>query len=525
MSQVNNRTSDASIADLRSWLRSPWTVLAIIGALIPAIVLAIYIKTYAAAYPFGDVTSFSAPTAIQTVRGELTPAYLFSTANGHRIFFTRMVTVLLTVFTNWNIEYELVVNFVLGIINLILVIALFFRYYPRYVRWFLIPCSALMLTLQESPNWLIGVQSTWHFVLMFVLLGIVTLCYGRRNLTTIIIAAFFAVCASFSFATGLSAWLLLIITMWMVGYRQRRYYLLIILLAAVVTVAFFLNSGIGVASQDALVNNSTVVLPRLSISGVSSFIITFLGGPLAADNVSLAFPLGAIGLIIVTMNFYLIQRFTRTLRTVAPWIGLTLFALCSGFLISMGRTGYYGESTPITKRYLQPATCLWISIVATTIVVIFVVLPKLHLQRRRLLRGVFGILAIGFTSLYLVTVVSGAGIIEYGELASSIPESGACSQAFIFTRDTSCLRRSSPYYLDLLAYYDLAGYAAIPNRLILPDSYKPGDQVVVATGDTWLNYHIADRLLKGVPESDIYALIPKEADAEDSGRNWVRGLY
>jgi hypothetical protein len=511
------RTSTAWIVGLRDWLRSSWNVLAVIGALIPVIALAIYIKTYPTSYPFGDTSTFSAPTAISTKNGDLTITYLFSVANGHRIVFTRLVTVLLTIFTNWNLEYEVVISFILGVTNVILTTVLFFRYFPKLVHWFLIPCSALILTLQQSANWLVGVQSCWHFVLMFVLLGMVTLCYGRQNLGTVAMAAFFALCATFSFATGLLAYPLLVLTMWMVGYRQKEYYLLIGLVAVVVIAAYFVNSGIEVAETGSSIHTATVLAPRLSVTQIFVFIFTFLGGPLAADYVPLAFLLGVIGLSLVTVNFWLIQRLARNWNTLAPWIILALFALGSGLLIAFGRSGYYGDTTPITRRYIHPATCLWISVVATSLIVIAHVLPQLRTRRKRLLQRGFRILGISFVSLYFATIIRGLGFIEYRELAIYIPISSTCSQAYIFTRNETCLIRSNPAYLDVLAYYNLAGYSTLPDRLILPDSYRPGDQVVVASAMTWLNYHIADRLLSGVPENDIYTLIPKEEEV------WIPG--
>ncbi len=490
-----------------NWAHSPVRVLTTVLALIPVIVLVAYIETYHSPFPYGDTTSFSAPTALATKTGTLTFDLLFAIANGHRIFFTRLLTVLLTLFTNWNLELEFVANFILGITNLVIIQALFVRFYPRQAHWFLVACSALMLSLAQSPNWIIGIHTAWHFVLMFLLLALLVLCYARIGWKALFSAAIFALCSTFSFGLGVLSWPILFIAMFLLGYRRWSYYIFWLVVSAITIALYFNNSGIGLSPST---SGQAANLMTPAIIDIIRFVVPFLGGPLAINDIRIATVIGGVGAISFLITLMIIWKYQRSFKQLTPWLVLALYAVGSGVLISLGRLNYYGVNTPITQRYLHPATCLWVALAAMIVLVITQVLPKLQSGRFKVLvAGFYSLLSIGFIALYLLTVMNGASRIEYGETASSISESGRCSAAYIFTRDESCLRMTLGYRLDQLALYNLAGYAALPDQNILLAGDQLETPVVIATNSNWLNYHIADRLLAGVSEDAIFVFLPQ----------------
>ncbi|MCL4252336.1 MAG: hypothetical protein KJ043_00985, partial [Anaerolineae bacterium] len=137
-------------------------------AICPIIGILWFIMTYGVSrYPYADTAITLADTAIHASDNRLTPDDIFATHYRHRIVFSRLSTILLTEFNQWDVRYEVLLNGVLGIINCGLIALLLWRTWGKSAPLMLFATTFLMLNLDQALNWLSGLQNSWGFVTLF----------------------------------------------------------------------------------------------------------------------------------------------------------------------------------------------------------------------------------------------------------------------------------------------------------------------------------------------------------------------
>jgi hypothetical protein len=75
--------------------------------------------------------------------------------------------------------------FVLAAVNVGLLPALFARTDREHLHWFIIPAAMLLFSTQHGVLFLAPRLSHWHYSLLFTLLTLTTLAYGRQGPRTV----------------------------------------------------------------------------------------------------------------------------------------------------------------------------------------------------------------------------------------------------------------------------------------------------------------------------------------------------
>lgn len=466
--------------------------------IIPIALFFAFIITYGTSeFPYGDANVASADIAIKAHDQTLTVNDIVASHNGHRIIFTRAITTLLTLTTRWDNTYEIAVNVLLGLINTALVIGLLRPILPRHWGYMILPTALFVLSVDQALNWFGGLQSTWHFALLFALLALLTLSRLHHKPTfAVFIAIFCAYCASFSSANGLATWGIVFITMLWMGYSGLWRYGLVIIAGILCGILFLSGSS---TNGGAMTQIS--IPPPLELT---RYILTMLGRPLANDLI-LAPIIGFIGLALFIILCACLWRDGQR-KTATISIGLGIFAWGSAGMVAITRYHFFGMNSALLEHYQQAIIPFWIGIFILLILI------------KKRVAWVLMVMLVGLHSLMLINNWSVLEWQVYGKNGAVIPtrlaqisEQGDCLKKFPFKPDFNCFGAYPPYdYADNMAQIaqrGLSGYADIPITNRLTD--WSGEPILFVGDSAWETVTKAHFWLNGIDNRDILYILPQ----------------
>jgi hypothetical protein len=128
--------------------------------------------------------------------------------NEHRLISPRLLMLAMALATDWNIYFELAVNFLLGSLLFILC-CLFLRAMQHgtiRMPWFIVIIAPLLFSLSQWGNWFLGWQLQVFMNLVAVAGTFLLLADPKQGLLRYFGAMILAVVATYSFANGLLVW-------------------------------------------------------------------------------------------------------------------------------------------------------------------------------------------------------------------------------------------------------------------------------------------------------------------------------
>lgn len=500
-----------------------FNLVCLIVSLIPVLLVALFIHSFGSRVPVYDQWERSIFLAMEARNGTLTYADLLSAHNGHRLLFSDLITVGFAVFTTWNPHQEAVMNLLLGVINFGLLALLFQQHRRRLFYLAIVPMSLLHFSLFQDFNWSVSFQSQWHLVVMFFLLGLISLTHFRPGLRPLCAAILCAFCATFSSGNGLLTWGILLGVMIWQGYRRWQHYALWLEIATLTTLFYFSDVGgttgeFGSGRSDLALDAPLVVL---------RFLIAFLGAPFAHREIAIASIMGSLGLLIFAANLYYLYQ-ARHAKKLVIWLAIAANSVGTGVLIALTRSN--GDAAYLWRallpRFTGMATQFWIA----TLVLMFLTTWHLtHTRRSNFSQkalfwsnGLMVLIVLAFlvyTNLWIVRQNSrayGNGLI----IERTVSPHEQCLLDFPLYRDLSCLRehpvkiRTDPDLVYALAVYRLSVFADQAPANVLPVAYQANDPIVIESQSRWLNAYMRDWMLAGVPESAIFHIAPPSEPAE-----------
>jgi hypothetical protein len=140
--------------------------------------------------------------------GTLSFADLFTQHNEHRLFFPRIIFLLLGYFTNLNT----VVNMYFSALLLVFILAIIFYSYMRFFGFSeksllgFLPVPYLLFSFVQFENTLWGLQIAWYMLILFSVLSFIFLENIKRGNVFLVFAIISGVIASYSSLQGLLVW-------------------------------------------------------------------------------------------------------------------------------------------------------------------------------------------------------------------------------------------------------------------------------------------------------------------------------
>jgi hypothetical protein len=318
-------------------------------------------------------------------QGVLSLSDLFAQHNEHRPFFPRMIWIMLSELTRYNINAQLW-------FNLVLAIGTFLFFVSRSIRtWeqcgirapsFLIPLlSLLVFNLGQRESWLQGIQTIMFLGIACIIIGLFLLAehsdwlhFGSAILLGWI--------ATFSMANGLLYWPVGLSVLWLTTSNGTRIlkFLLWVASSSLCIILFFTNwtsSG-----------HLDLTYPLTHPVEWLLWILDFLGSPL----MTLWFVAWIFGLLSLGLYTLVIRQTFRTSqgKFFIPYFAIALFILLTAFLTSLGRMEM-GLRQAVVPRYLTMSAWYWTSLLT--------MLPVLDMkiQYQRVLYSFLGLSLIFLT--------------------------------------------------------------------------------------------------------------------------------
>ncbi len=284
----------------------------------------------------------------------LTWEELWQQHNEHRILFPRILLLALGRITGWNVNYELLLNYGFACATFALVLALLARM-RRQLHicqpcWLLPTLAVLHFSLAQCENWLFGMNMVIYLNVCCVVAALSLLAVPKLHFPGFLAALAMAVVASGTFANGLLLWLLGTLQL-LVLHRRRLAYTAGWALCGSAVITVYLTGYFRPA------HHPSPVFPDENPAGFASYLFTYLGSPVS--NGSAAMLAGACGIIVLSAALWVLYRRQVPLSVVLPLVSLAAYAVGSGALTALGRTGF-GITQALTGRYVTISLLLWV---------------------------------------------------------------------------------------------------------------------------------------------------------------------
>jgi hypothetical protein len=334
-----------------------------IFSIIPILFLIGMITQYTIDLPLMDQWDLI-PMFDKVYNGQLTIHDLWEQHNEHRIFFPKLIMILLALLTKWNIYYEIATSVLIAIgiyLTLMYQFKETFKENKIELKPFLyLVISLLVFSSSQQENWTWGFQIQIFMNVLAIIVGSVLLAHRSFKWWKFGLGLFAAIVATYSFANGGLFWVLAFFIFPFISISKKHKIIvsLIWLITSVVTLYSYYKGYHKPGGHPSLTYILHHPLEFLK------YTFAYLGAPLAQFNNHLAILFGFIGLclIIVLIILVFIQKNIR-FSSIIPWIIIASYSILSSLVSAVGRAGF-GYEQALSSRYITISTPLWISILA-----------------------------------------------------------------------------------------------------------------------------------------------------------------
>ena len=283
---------------------------------------------------------------------------LFRQQNAHYFVFHNLTTILLTWSTRWNLKVGMYLT--LALAAAVYALALGLYGWRRSVLW--LPFSIVVFSLRQRETWLWALLDTYEFLSLMMLAALFVLARHPGTTRALTAAAVMCIIATFTAASGMVSWPVLLLVLPALGYRDRTRRVVWIVIALLTAIVFFTNYR--------WLRSGLVTEPRL----LASFVLTYLGSPLTPPgaNAVASARLAAVGgvLLIASNAAYLLRKQADVYRPhVITTLTLAGYAGGCALLTGAGRA-FLGTTGALQTRYVTQASLFWLGVIGLAVVAV-----------------------------------------------------------------------------------------------------------------------------------------------------------
>jgi hypothetical protein len=321
----------------RSRLSALRIVLAGVPILAPMVILGLFIDRYGVNMPFSDQWDFVSMIQESKTTG-LSAADFFVQHGEQRMFFPRVIMVLLAYLTDWNIRAELFVNLALaaGIFGGLLFVLL------RTIRpigwWAILPAFGLSLAVfspVQWEDWFWGWQISW-FLPLFCFVVAATILWAwpeaRPAWPAFVIACLAAIVGQLSLLSGTLIWVMCLPIL-LVRAKFRKLAWIWGTLGVLCTVGYMYRYASPANMADMHATPEELLAdPRRPVT----YLLYLLGRPVL--DAEPRYTVGAVFLAAYGLSIaYLLFRRRDRWEAASIWLAVATYALAAGSLTTVGR--------------------------------------------------------------------------------------------------------------------------------------------------------------------------------------------
>ncbi len=350
--------------------------------------------------------------------------------NYHRMVFPQLIMLTMASLSNWNIKLEMYVSYVLATFSLVTILIMLSALKLNAKEFALI--AVLITGFIYSPiqaiNWLWGWQIQWFLAVLTMLLSIYFIyqASSRKNAYLSVIGA--AICAfisSYSLASGLLIWIIVLSAFVLYKNLRRNISLwLIWLIGGVTTYATYLWEYTRPTNATSIVE---VLKQPISIM---KYIGLYLSNPLIAKEI-----IGWTIILLFCLCCLFLFMNSAVYRKLWPWFAIGLFAMGNAFITALGRAGL-GTQQATAGRYITVSLLFLIATIVLSQQIIKVIFKR-SWQKQLLFTVSFLVLfALGLLGWY-------KGILDMKEIHIQRLVTQECISHYQ-QASNSCLKKSLP---------------------------------------------------------------------------------
>ena len=325
--------------------------------------------------PFADEWWYSG--LVNTAKsGEVTFGTFWSPSNEHRMLFPKLEFVSLAILTHWNSKTIMVVAWFVMAVAAAFLFRQFNKIYSKShpILWAVSSCIsvAVLLSLVQRENWLWAFQFAFFFIQLSALVSVFTICRSDEPLLfRLIVAAGFAVAASYSSAQGLLVWPALVLSLCLTNDSRRTKVMgVVFLMVAALGTVWFYFLGLTRDGSLQLRAEQFVEKPQLPFVGFLGLAGNSLAGWISYEHRPHRSWLIGLAITVLLIGFVVLLIRRRQISRAAPWLGLAVFSYLFCFVTTFGRLGSGYTGGFLTSRYVSHVTFIVIALLALLVLVI-----------------------------------------------------------------------------------------------------------------------------------------------------------
>ena len=280
--------------------------------------------------------------------GTLTLKYLVFVHGDHVLAFPQIIILLMGILTQWDVRIELFINLALG-----LYIYLLYRFVvlkmsnnTKNQNILLLPIVGIFVfSFVQWHNWTWGWQMQIFISIATSLTTLFILTFKNINIKNLLIAIFFSLLSSFSFASGISLWIIGILLIAIRANKPILYLLWAIPSAACFYIYYLLRP-------------KQLSLENISLIDSIEYIIIYIGNPVSPWREDIVFFIGLAGVFLLFICLFL----NRDLDDYSLFfLSIIIFVIMTAILTSIGRSHHL--DSPTVSRYSSFSIHYWIAII------------------------------------------------------------------------------------------------------------------------------------------------------------------
>lgn len=338
-------------------------ILLLVAYSLPVILVFWFVSTFSVNVPYWIDEWQQVEFFEKIYRGTANFGDFFEQHNEHRIFFPKIIFIILALSSKWNIKLETYFSLLLALVNFLILYRIAICTYNKdnkiLFHLFNFTICIVNFSLIQSENWLWGFQIAWFLINTCLLLAvfILTVPTNLHPNSRLSLASLCCFIASFSLAHGLLSWLALLPSVYLVEGRskQKKIRVLVWIVLFVFCVAIY---SIGYEKPSTLPNIFFIFQQPLIASEYFFSIIGFSLGKNSWNPI-------ITGLIILLLfsffNIFCFKHYqSEFVNKAVPWLSLGWFAILFALMTTVGRSGF-GVEQATSSRYVTVSILLVIS--------------------------------------------------------------------------------------------------------------------------------------------------------------------
>jgi len=364
---------------------------------IPAIYTLVFINTFGVNIPHWDEWGLI-PFLNSSLNGDSQWfEKLFSQHNEHRIVFPRLIFLINSVLTSWNLIAQMYLSWILIGTSLV-ALYLLLKKLPQNFVWLIIPISFIMYSPIQVENLLWGQQVQWFFVVSCLFWSLYFL--SKDKFIFIVPAIIFSVISSFSLLLGLIIWPIGLLSLFVRSNDKRKSIIIWIGMAILIFVIYFNNLTLS--------PNRPIILSSSNLNLFIDYVIAFLGSstPSPISDIRTIISISMMLIVIFGIIIYKIKNKKISL-SILPWFQLAAFGFIAALVTGIGRMSF-GVEQALSSRYTTISSIFEISsLVFLTFIFITIRNNVKDTNTKKLVTIIFVIIIITGTSATIYDYVLG----------------------------------------------------------------------------------------------------------------------